>query len=59
MRDSVSTWTASTPDDQEGKGGASAAERPLIGPQRPGASTQPVTDVVGPSIGPSYHVSRS
>ena len=58
MRDSVSTWTASATDDQERGGGASVADRPLIGPQRPGASSQSVPDI-GPSVGPSYHVSRS
>ena len=49
MRESVSSWTASTPEDQEGMGGAT---RGLIGPQRPG----PSASGIGPSIGPSFKV---
>lgn len=49
MRDSVSTWTANTPKDQEGMGGATAVEKPLIGPQLPGASSQSQFDI-GPPL---------
>ena len=49
MRESVSSWTASTPEDQKEVGGAT---RGLIGPQRPG----PSASGIGPSVGPSFKV---
>ena len=52
MRDSVSSWTASTPEDQEGVGGATGTQ---IGPQRLGASAQS-RPAIGPAIGPSFKV---
>ena len=55
MRESVSSWTASTPEDQEGVGGASGG---LIGPQRPGPSAQSRSGI-GPSIGPSFKVENN
>lgn len=55
MRESVSSWTASTPEGQEEVGGAT---RPgLIGPQRPGSSAQSRPGI-GPSIGPSFKVEK-
>ena len=55
MRESVSSWTASTPEGQKEVGGAT---RPgLIGPQRPGSSAQSRPGV-GPSISPSFKVGK-
>lgn len=51
MRESVSSWTANTSEDQQ----ESVLEKPLIGPQRPGASSQ-FGSVIGPTIGPSFKV---
>lgn len=51
MRDSVSSWTANTSEDQE----EGVSEKPLIGPQRPGALSQSGSGV-GPTIGPSFKV---
>ena len=55
MRESVSSWTASTPEGQEEVGGATRLR--LIGPQRPGSSAQSRPGI-GPSIGPSFKVGK-
>ena len=51
MRESVSSWTANTSEDQE----EGVSEKPLIGPQRPGAVSQSGSGM-GPTIGPSFKV---
>ena len=51
MRENVSSWTANTSEDQE----EVVSEKPIIGPQRPGASSQSGSGV-SPTIGPSFKV---
>ena len=52
MRESVSSWTASTTGSGKDKQGRVGGATPgvLVGPQRPGPSAH---SDIGPSIGPS------